>query len=199
MTDIAAETDRTGTSMERATRSAVRCRVPVSVVEIVASGMRWTFARAMREASAAMMMAPSILANSDRRCGLNSESRRKPPEQIESTSGPSPPTTRPPRFARRIRSRPSRSAVPGATMANAPLMAACWRVITSRSYSPPRWCTRGALSPRSHRDSRSGPPPRPPCSPGSARLRAGPPAPTRGPRLGRTRAVLPLPVDGAGW
>ncbi len=38
--------------MDRATRSAVRCRVPVSVVGMVALGIRWTLARAMREASA---------------------------------------------------------------------------------------------------------------------------------------------------
>ena len=37
--------------MERATRSAVRCRVPVSEVGMVALGMRWTLARAIREAS----------------------------------------------------------------------------------------------------------------------------------------------------
>ncbi len=83
---MAAETERTGTSIDRATRSAVRWRVPVSVVGIEASGIRWTFARAIREASAARMMAPSILASSERRWGLNSASSRNPPEQIESTS-----------------------------------------------------------------------------------------------------------------
>ena len=41
--------------------------------------MRWTLARAMRAASADTMMAPSILASSDRRWGVNSASRRKPP------------------------------------------------------------------------------------------------------------------------
>ena len=51
MTDMAADTDSTGTSIDRATRSAVRWRVPVSVVGIEASGIRWTLARAMREAS----------------------------------------------------------------------------------------------------------------------------------------------------
>ena len=87
MTDMAAETDSTGTSIERATRSAVRCRVPVSEVGMVASGIRWTLARAIREALAARMMAPSILASSDRRWGLNSASSRNPPEQIDRTCG----------------------------------------------------------------------------------------------------------------
>ena len=38
----------TGTGMERATRSAVRWRVPVSVVGTEGSGTRCTLARAMR-------------------------------------------------------------------------------------------------------------------------------------------------------
>ena len=80
MTAIAAETDSTGTSIERATRSAVRWRVPVSDGGMVALGMRWTLARAIREASAARMMAPSILASSERRWGLNSASSRNPPD-----------------------------------------------------------------------------------------------------------------------
>ena len=67
MVAMASETAMTGTSMERATRSAVRWRVPVSDVGIVALGTRCTLARAMREASAARMMAPSILASSERR------------------------------------------------------------------------------------------------------------------------------------
>ena len=36
----------TGTEIWRATRSAVRCRVPVSLVGMSGSGTRWTFARA---------------------------------------------------------------------------------------------------------------------------------------------------------
>jgi hypothetical protein len=124
MNPTAADTDSTGTPSERATRSAVRCRVPVSVVGVDGSGMRWTFARAIREASLATMIAPSIFASSESRCGLNSASRRKPPEQIERTSGPSPITTRPPRLALRTRSSPSRSGRPGATMAIASAMAA---------------------------------------------------------------------------
>src|SRR5665213_371761 len=147
MTDMAADTDSTGTSMERATRSAGRWRVPVSVVGMAASGMRCTLARAMREASEATMIAPSILASSLRRWGLNSESSRKPPEQIESTSGPSPITTRPPRLARRMRSRPSRKGRPGATMPSASLMAAFWRVITRESYLAPPGRTGGRRSP----------------------------------------------------
>ena len=64
---MAADTDTTGTSMDRATRSAVRWRVPVSMVGIVALGMRCTLARAMRSASGDRITAPSILASSDRR------------------------------------------------------------------------------------------------------------------------------------
>ncbi len=130
MTDIAADTESTGTSIERATRSAVRCRVPVSVVGIEASGTRCTLARAMREASPARMIAPSIFASSEIRCGLNSESSRNPPEQIERTSGPSSTTTSAPRFARRIRSSPSRSGRPGAAIASASLSGEPWRVFT---------------------------------------------------------------------
>ena len=131
ITDIAADTDSTGTSIDRATRSAVRCRVPVSVVGIVDLGIRWTLARAIREASGARMMAPSILASSERRWGLNSASTRKPPVQIDSTSGPSPTTTKPPRLACRIRSSPSRSGRPGAAIARASSRAELWRALTT--------------------------------------------------------------------
>ncbi len=60
-------------------------------------------------------MAPSILASSDRRWGLKAASSRKPPEQMLSTSGPSPTTISAPIFDCRIRSRPSRNGLPGAT------------------------------------------------------------------------------------
>ena len=59
------------------------------------------------------MMAPSIFASSDSRCGLNAASSRNPPEQMLSTSGPSPTTMSAPMRACRMRSRPSRSGVPG--------------------------------------------------------------------------------------
>ena len=119
MVAMASETVITGTSMDRATRSAVRWRVPVSLVGMEALGTRWTLARAIREASAARMIAPSILASSLRRWGLNSTSSRKPPVQIESTPGSSPTTTRAPRLAWRTRLSPSRNGVPGATRASA--------------------------------------------------------------------------------
>ena len=54
-------------TIERATRAAVRCRVPVSLVGTVELGIRWTFALAIREASAETMIAPSIFASSDNR------------------------------------------------------------------------------------------------------------------------------------
>jgi hypothetical protein len=70
MTPISSLALMTGTSSERATRSAVRWRVPVSVVGTVGSGTRWTLALAMRSPSVEMMIAPSIFASSDSRCGL---------------------------------------------------------------------------------------------------------------------------------
>ena len=116
------DTDTTGTPRERATRSAVRWRVPVSEVATVGSGTRCTLARAMRPVSLARMMAPSIFASSDRRWGEKAASRRKPPEQIPSTAGSSPTTTSAPSRAWRIRSSPSRSGCPGATAARAASM-----------------------------------------------------------------------------
>ena len=119
MTPISSLAEITGTFSERATRSAVRWRVPVSLVGTVGSGTRWTLARAMRLPSVEMMIAPSILASSDSRCGLYGASTRKPPEQIASTSGPSSTTSSAPALARTTRSMPSRSGVPGATLARA--------------------------------------------------------------------------------
>ena len=107
---------------------------------------------------------------------------------MESTSGPSPTTTRPPRLARRIRSRPSRRGRPGATMASASLMAAFWRVVTRESYLAPSGRPGGRRSPgRARRGSRTGPRPRPPCRPGSARCRVG----RRGPMPGTTTRPKP--------
>ena len=71
----------------------------------------------------ARMIAPSILASSESRCGVNSASSRNPPEQTDSTSGPSPTTISAPMRAWRMRSRPSRSCVPGATSRRATIMA----------------------------------------------------------------------------
>ncbi len=118
---MSSEMEMTGTAMDRATRSAVRCRVPVSEVGTLGLGTRCTLARAIRLASEARMMAPSILASSESRWGLKAASSKKPPEQMLSTSGPSPTTTRPPIFACRIRSSPDRRWVPGATTLNAVL------------------------------------------------------------------------------
>src|SRR4028119_80393 len=66
---MSSDTEITGTWIERATRSAVRWRVPVSDVGTLGLGTRWTLARAMRLASGARMMAPSILASSESRWG----------------------------------------------------------------------------------------------------------------------------------
>src|SRR5438270_5111449 len=134
-TDMASDTEMTGTSIWRATRSAVRCRVPVSEVGMLGSGTRCTLPRATREQSAARMRAPSILASSDSRWGVNSASSRNPPEQTASTSGPSPTTIRAPLLAWRMRSIPSRRGVPGATIRNASSSASDRRNGTSGSPS----------------------------------------------------------------
>ena len=125
----------TGTSIWRATRSAVRCRVPVSDVGMLGSGTRCTLPRATREQSAARMRAPSILASSESRWGVNSASRRNPPEHTDSTSGPSPTTISAPLLAWRMRSIPSRRGVPGATIRNASSSASDRRKGTSGSPS----------------------------------------------------------------
>ena len=83
------------------------------------SGTRWTLARTIRAQSAVTMIAPSIFASSESRWGVNSASRRNPPEQTPSTSGPAPKTSRAPIRAWMIRSMPSRSGVPGATRCRA--------------------------------------------------------------------------------
>ena len=151
MTARSSDTEMTGTSIDRATRSAVRCLVPVSDVGTLVLGTRWTLARAIRVALAARMMAPSILASSDSRWGLNSASSRKPPEQMLSTSGPSPTTISAPMLACRIRSRPSRSGRPGATAASASIMAALGR----RRHSPNAYLVTCPLRPATPRASRA--------------------------------------------
>ena len=130
---MSSDTEMTGTSIDRATRSAVRCRVPVSDVGTFGFGTRWTLARAMRLASLARMMAPSIFASSESRCGLNAASSRNPPEQMLRTSGPSPTTSSAPMLDCRIRSRPSRNGCPGATAAKASSSATLRRGATGES------------------------------------------------------------------
>ena len=76
---IDCDTEMTGWPVCLATRSAVRCRVPVSSEGIVWSGIRWTAARWMRVRSLSMMIAPSILASSRRPVAVNGTSRVKPP------------------------------------------------------------------------------------------------------------------------
>ena len=119
MTPISSLADTTATRSERATRSAVRCRVPVSLVGTVGSGTRWTLARAIRPPSVERMIAPSIFASSLSRWGLYGASTRNPPEQIDSTSASSLSTSSAPALERTTRSIPSRSGVPGARRASA--------------------------------------------------------------------------------
>ena len=72
-----------------ATRSAVRCRVPASTVGMAGSGMRCTLARRIISPLSSMMTAPSILASSASRAGLNvAPSRWNPPLQMASMSEP---------------------------------------------------------------------------------------------------------------
>ena len=107
----------TGKPVCRATRSAVRCRVPVSSVWMDGSGIRCTAARSIRLMSRSRMIAPSILLSSRRPVAVNSTSISNPPVEMESTTLSWPRTSRAPVQPRRIRSRPSRNSVPGATAA----------------------------------------------------------------------------------
>ncbi len=107
-------TEMIGKPVCTATRCAVRCRVPDSDVSIDASGRSWTAARRMRVADSSSTTAPSILASSRSRVEEKATSSSNPPEQIDSTTSSYPTTMRAPVRPRRIRSSPSRSAVPGA-------------------------------------------------------------------------------------
>src|SRR5919107_328251 len=107
-------TEMTGKPDCLATRSAVRCRVPDSSDGIDGSGIRCTAARTMRVPSLDSTTAPSILHSSRRRVAENSTSSGKPPVQMLSTTESYPSTISAPVRPRRIRSSPSRSAVPGA-------------------------------------------------------------------------------------
>src|SRR6478609_10105286 len=109
----------TGKPVCLATRSAVRWRVPDSVVSMRESGTSWVAARRMRVPSRSSTTAPSILHSSRTRVAENSMSSTKPPVQIESTTRSKPSTMRAPVRPRRMRSRLSRSSVPGATAAKA--------------------------------------------------------------------------------
>ena len=110
-------TEITGSPVCFATRSAVRCRVPDSVVSIVGSGTSCTAARRILVASRSRTIAPSIFASSRSRVEEKSTSRTKPPVLICSTLRSAPSTIRAPVRPRRMRSRPSRSSVPGAAAA----------------------------------------------------------------------------------
>ncbi len=112
---IECETATTGKPVCRLTRSAVRWRVPVSSVGMLASGIRWTPARRILVMSLSRITAPSSLHSSRSRVAVNSTSSTKPPVHRASTLLSKPRTIRPPVLARSTRSNPSRSAVPGAT------------------------------------------------------------------------------------
>ena len=129
---IDCDTEITGNPVCRATRSAVRWRVPVSSEGIAGSGIRCTAARVIRVRSRSMMIAPSILASSRRPVAVNGTSSVKPPVQIDSTVRSWPSTISAPVRPRRIRSRPSRSAVPGAIAASVARM----RIVSSFTVAP---------------------------------------------------------------
>ncbi len=78
-------TDTTGKPVCFATRSAVRWRVPDSVVGTDGSGTSWVAARRILVQSSLTMIAPSILANSRSPVAENSESSANPPVEIDST------------------------------------------------------------------------------------------------------------------
>ncbi|MCY1220464.1 hypothetical protein D9M72_324790 [compost metagenome] len=109
-------TEITGTPVWMATRSAVRCLVPDSWVSMLESGTSCTAARRMLPASLSQMMAPSILASSRSLVGEKSIPISNPPEQMDSMVRSEPRTINAPVRPRRMRSRPSRRAVPGATL-----------------------------------------------------------------------------------
>ena len=119
------DTEITGKPVCRAARSAVRWRVPVSSEGIDWSGIRWTAARMIRVTSLSMMIAPSILASSRSPVEVNGTSSVKPPVQMLSTVLSWPSTISAPVRPRRIRSRPSRSAVPGAIEARVARRRSC--------------------------------------------------------------------------
>ncbi len=83
---IDCDTEITGKPVCRATRSAVRCRVPVSSEGMVWSGIRCTAARMIRVMSLSTMMPPSILASSRSPVAVNGTSSSKPPVEICSTT-----------------------------------------------------------------------------------------------------------------
>ena len=106
----------TGHPVDRAKRSAVRNRAPVSSVPIAGFGSMCTLARTIFRTSLSTMIAPSILASSASIAGVKSASRRSmPPAAIFWTSGPDPITTSAPFPCWMIRSTAVRIPVPGAT------------------------------------------------------------------------------------
>ena len=115
--DMAWDTVTTGTLACNAMRSAVRCRVPVSMVGNCAEGVKWTPAARMVVKSLSTTMPPSIFANSRSPVGVKSVFTLKPPVEIWSTTGLLPSTISAPVRPARMRSKPSRSGVPGASRA----------------------------------------------------------------------------------
>ena len=79
-------TETTGKPVCLATRSAVRWRVPDSLVSICGSGTSCVAARRMRVTSRSSTMAPSIFASSRSRVAENSTSSGKPPVEMVSTT-----------------------------------------------------------------------------------------------------------------
>src|SRR5690625_6688755 len=78
---IDCDTEITGKPVCLDARSAVRWRVPDSVVSIEESGSNCTAARKIRVASRSMMTAPSIVQSWRGRVAEEERARAKPPEE----------------------------------------------------------------------------------------------------------------------
>ena len=113
------EIDTTSASVCLDTRSAVRCRVPVSRERIVGSGVSCTFAHISFVEFWDSVIAPSIFASWNRKEGVYSMSSLMPPESSGERPSSSPITISAPVRASTQLSMPSLSAVPGATISSA--------------------------------------------------------------------------------
>src|SRR6266536_6250995 len=119
MVERCCEIETTSAPVCFATRSAVRCLVPVSFDGIVGSGISWTLAYAIFVSGELTMIAPSIFASSYRNCGVNGCSSRMPPENRNESSLGSPTTMSAPPRERITSSIAWRRSVPGAMRCSA--------------------------------------------------------------------------------
>ena len=135
MVVIRSDTEMTGTSSDRATRSAVRWRVPVSEVGRSGSGTRWTLARDDASQVGGQDDRAVHLGQLGEALRAERGVEQEPARADVQTSGPSPTTISAPMPAWRMRLSPSRSGWPGATDAIAWSRASLRRVGTRPSYA----------------------------------------------------------------